>query len=80
MNISLSTSTVTETTISKNLIEQKWFVAKDWNLRDLHFKEYKWDEEIDHNWHEFANVEETDEKGTTEKTVEGFLKRIAVKQ
>ena len=49
-----------QTTITNHLIDQSWFIAKEWNLPDLHFKEYPWDNEIDHECHEFASVEETE--------------------
>jgi hypothetical protein len=42
-----------EATIKRALIDGEWFIAVDWKLPDLHFIEYKWDSEIDHDWHEF---------------------------
>jgi len=51
-----------QSAITKNLIDGNWFIAKDWNLPDIHFKEYDWDDEIDHSWHEFMGIEETNRK------------------
>lgn len=48
-----------ESLIRSKLIDGVWFVAKDWRLPDLHFK--CWDEELDHGWHEFVGVEESEE-------------------
>ncbi len=44
------------------LIDELWFYANKWNLKDLHL--HQWDEEIDHSWHEFDFVEETEEDAT----------------
>ena len=32
-----------EAAINAKLIDNQWFVAIDWGLPDLHFKEYTWD-------------------------------------
>lgn len=62
-----------EATIKKRLIDSQWFVAKDWDLPDMHFKEHGWDSDIDHDWHEFEVIEETSEKVTEENSIEDFL-------
>ena len=31
-----------EPIIKRALIDEAWFVAKDWSLPDLHFTEYPW--------------------------------------
>lgn len=51
-----------EIAIKSALIDECWFYANKWNLKDLHF--YKWDNEIDHEWHEFDFIEETKEDAT----------------
>jgi len=56
------TSEEIENTIKACLIEANWFYADKWHLKDLQL--YKWDEEIDHNWHEYENVELTGEEAT----------------
>jgi hypothetical protein len=60
-------------TIKEKLIDSQWFVAKDWGLPDLHFKEFTWDSEIDHDWHEFESIEETLDLVTTGNNIEDFL-------
>lgn len=65
-----------ESIIRASLIDECWFVAKDWNLPDMHFKEYEWDEEKDHQWHEFESLEETAEAKTVEMSIEDFLEII----
>ena len=46
--------------ILASLIESEFFYAEKWGLPDLHFE--KWDEEIDHCYHEYNETEETDAK------------------
>jgi hypothetical protein len=60
----------------KRHIDRCWFVAKDWNLPDMHFKEFDWDDEIDHQWHEFQAIEETNQAATTKMSVEEFIEGI----
>lgn len=66
--------------ITGNLIDECWFIAKDWDLPDMHFKEYNWDNEIDHYWHEFSCLGETTEAETIQMTIDKFIETIAVKQ
>jgi hypothetical protein len=40
-----------ENLIHQKLIDDTWFYVDKWNLPDLHLG--KWDNEIDHTWHEF---------------------------
>jgi hypothetical protein len=67
---------IIEKRIRSRLIDEIWFVAKSWNLPDIHFKEYAWDSEIDHDWHEFISIEETLEKETKTITISIFLSII----
>ncbi len=46
--------------IRPKLIDGTWFHAKEWGLPDLHFD--RWDEELDHGFHEFEGVEFTEEE------------------
>ena len=62
-----------EAAIYAKLIDNQWFVAIDWGLPDLHFKEYTWDSEIDHFWHEFEGIEETLEEVTEKNCIEDFI-------
>ena len=65
-----------ETVIREALIDGTWFVAKKWNLTDMHFVEYPWDSGIDHDWHEFDYIEETSELPTEKIPIEEFLSKI----
>jgi hypothetical protein len=43
----------------------------------MHFKEYDWDDETDHNWQEFCGIEETNDIPTAEQSIEEFMERIS---
>lgn len=45
--------------LRRHLIYGRWFYTSIWNLKDLHH--YPYDPEIDHDYHEFDDVEQTDE-------------------
>ena len=59
--------------IKAMLIDSEFFYAEDWGLPDLHFTEYPWDGEIDHDWHQFYGLTEVD--GRTNGDLEDFLSR-----
>jgi hypothetical protein len=63
-------------TITHCLIDSTWFVADEWNLPNQFFKEYPWDNEIDHNWHDLVSVEETELDSTEAITINMFLEKI----
>lgn len=42
----------------------------------MHFKNYDWDHERDHDWHEFASVEETNEPETFKISIENVIDLI----
>jgi len=65
-----------EVIIKKALIDGKWFDATQWKLPDLHFIEYKWDPEIDHDWHEFLSVSESHKLPTSPLLLSKFLRYI----
>ena len=69
-----------ETVIRNSLIDETWFVADKWNLKNMHFQEFSWNSEIDHEWHEFDCLEETTEQSTEKKSIEDFLKLIQNKR
>ncbi len=48
--------------LRSRLIYGLWFFVSDWHLKDLHH--YPFDLEIDHDYHEFDDVEETEEQPT----------------
>lgn len=59
------------------LIDQEYFYVQDWQLKDLHL--FYWDEELDHNLHEYEGIEETMEDATNIDITQ-FLKRIVAFQ
>ena len=62
-----------ENSIRNSLIEGLWFDAINWRIPNLQFKEYEWNIEFDHCWHEFDLLKETTEKPTSEMTIDMFL-------
>ena len=60
--------------IRSKLIEGQWFVVKDWNLPDLHFDRY--DEDLDHGWHEFEGISYTNDPVNSDISLEYFIKLI----
>ena len=62
-----------EKTIRNKLIDGQWFICKEWNLPDMHFTEFSYDAEIDHDWHEFESIEETIEDVTAKMSIDDFL-------
>lgn len=60
--------------IKAKLLDGEWFYTHKWGLPDLHFE--KWDIEIDHDFHEFEGVEETEKEVTDNRTIDGFLSSI----
>lgn len=70
------TPTEVEVALRDCMIDKGWFVADHWGLPDLHFKEYDWDSELDHDWHEYEGVEETNEASTNGSDIVGFVSRV----
>lgn len=60
--------------IQEKLISSEFFVPKDWNLPALHLHPY--DSQMDHDYHEFENWEETFEQVTDTREAKGFLMEI----
>lgn len=60
--------------IRERLIDGLWFVAENWDLPGLYFEHYERNE-LDHDWHEYDEVEETDKKGL--RSLQQFLECIA---
>lgn len=67
-----------ELTIREKLIDGQWFVADLWKIPNQFFKNYAWDEEIDHSWHEFDEIAGTDKEVTEKNTIEDLI--VAVKK
>lgn len=73
-NVSGLSVAAIDAAIKKHLVEGEWFYANKWGLKDLHV--YKWDSDIDHEWHEYESVEETEQEVTNGPIVD-FLVLIA---
>ena len=63
-----------ERLIREKLISTEFFVPQDWGLPPLQL--YKYDPEIDHEWHEFENFKATENKPTDDRDFSDFLKEI----
>ena len=61
-----------DTTLRANLLDGEWFYASRWGLKDLHFEKY--DDENDHPYHEYLDIELTYE-AVTYGSVTEFLER-----
>ncbi len=48
------------------LIDEMYFVAKTAKLPELFFKEFTYDPDLDHDWHEFDSFEVTEDEITDE--------------
>jgi hypothetical protein len=56
--------------------EEPWFYVNDWKLPDLHFE--KWDNELDHTFHEFESIEYTNNPPNDTRSIEEFLEQLSV--
>ncbi|MBI5372859.1 MAG: hypothetical protein HZA79_12625 [Sphingobacteriales bacterium] len=63
--------------IVSKLIDETWFYANQWDLPDLHFTEYKYDPSIDVDWHEFENIELTEDPATDKRGIEELIDLIS---
>ncbi len=64
--------------IQEKLIDGKWFYCKEWNVPDMHFREFGYDSEIDVDWHEFEAIEETTEGTSQQNSIEDFLMLVSM--
>jgi hypothetical protein len=62
--------------IRYHLVQGMFFNAKSVGLPDLHFKEYTWDDELDHDWHEYVQVTYTDFLPTTPTSLSDLLEKL----
>ena len=69
-----------EIVIKNSMVDGMWFVANHWNLPDMHFQEYRWNSEIDHDWHECDCLEEISDMPTEKISIEDFLNQIQNKK
>lgn len=63
-----------EQQIKKCLYDETWFYVDRWGMKDLHV--HPWDNELDHTWHEFESVADTNEKPTTAIDISDLLSKI----
>ncbi|MBN7813081.1 hypothetical protein J0A68_19155 [Algoriphagus sp. H41] len=56
------------------LISEEFFVPQDWGLARLHASSYN--PEVDHEWHEFEEFENTDDPATDGRDVMEFLEGV----
>lgn len=57
--------------IKSKLVCGEWFYVDQWKMPDLHFG--TWDNEIDHTFHEFEDIEYTNEVPNTLLSVVEFI-------
>ena len=60
--------------IKSKLIDETWFYANQWKLPNLYFTPF--DPETDPTWHEFENIEYTEESANTLLSLTEFIKCI----
>lgn len=58
--------------LKQKLIDGQWFYARDYGLPNLHFD--KWNEELDHGFHEFEGMEYTDDPPSVSISLYRFIK------
>jgi len=63
-----------DSALRERLLDDLWFYASRWALPDLHFEKY--DDEIDHPFHEFIAVELTNEAPTEKDSIADFVKKL----
>jgi len=67
-----------ELRIRQHLIEGEYFIPTDWGIVPLMFENY--DEELDHEWHEYLGIEETLDEITDNRSMKSFIEFISCKQ
>lgn len=60
--------------LKPKLIDGQYFYAKDWGLPDMHFDE--WNEELDHGFHEYKNLEYSNDTVNSNLSLDEFMKFI----
>ena len=60
--------------IQCKLIDETWFYAKDWQLPDLRFNCFDYND--DPTWHEFESITYTEEEPTTTIGLDEFVKAV----
>jgi len=60
--------------IQSKLIDHHSFYAKCWGIKELYFKKY--DNDLDHGFHEFESLTDTDENANSELSILHFHRLI----
>jgi len=60
--------------LKTKLICEEYFYAEEWKLPDLHFG--SWEDEFDHDFHSFEDINYTNETPNAELTMAEFLNII----
>ena len=63
-----------DATLRTYLLDGEYFYVSRWGIKDLHFDRY--DDEIDHAFHEYLGVELTEEMPTVQLTISGLLEKV----
>ncbi len=67
-----------ERNIRAALIDGEFFRPKQWEVPNLHG--YEWDDELDHDWHEFERVEGREDGTNPFRSIDEFLDTISRRQ
>lgn len=65
-----------ELAIRSNLIDGEYFIPEKWNIPRLSFGDYL--PELDHDFHEFESIDETDEYALCNRDICDFLIMITL--
>ena len=63
-----------DATLRTHLLDDEYFYASRWGVKDLHFEKY--DDELDHPYHEYTSVELTEEIATEDITMTELLEKV----
>lgn len=62
-----------EKEIRSCLIDSEFFDPHDFYIPKLELSDFPYDSELDHSWHEFDSIEETDDVTTDNRSIQGFI-------
>ena len=66
-----------ELQIRQHLLDGEFFNPTDWGIVPLSFDKY--DEEMDHQWHEYERIEETRDENSDNRSIKTFIEEISCK-
>jgi hypothetical protein len=79
LNTDLTIEDATEK-IREHLFDEEFFDPIKWQIPPVFFEDEEEDEELDHDWHEFLELQWTTDPETDSRTFEQFLKFISIRQ